>query len=132
MVTLVTEDGIPHDQFEALFQLVSTLPFQVVVLEIVNVLLEVTFPQGVFPTAVNVNVTDPAVISALLGVYVANVKELAFAKVPVPLEVQVTDALLVAVAPAVMFTAPAVAQVVTAVPAETVGCVITVIVILLE
>ena len=121
ITAFIIEVGTPQDQLEALFQLVSTLPFHVVVFVIVNVLVEVTFPQGEFPVAVNVSVTVPAVISALLGVYVASVKEVAFVKVPVPLEVHVTEVLLVAEAPSVIFTAPAVPQVETALPATTVG-----------
>ena len=35
---------------------------------IVNVLVDVAFPQGAFPVAVSVKVTLPAVISAALGV----------------------------------------------------------------
>lgn len=54
----------------------------------VKVLVEVTLPHGVFPNALRVKVTLPAEISAALGVYVQVVKELALAKVPVPLEVQ--------------------------------------------
>jgi hypothetical protein len=68
ITAFIIEVGTPQDQLEALFQLVSTLPFHVVVFDIVNVLVEVTFPQGEFPVAVNVSVTEPAVISALLGV----------------------------------------------------------------
>jgi hypothetical protein len=34
----------------------------------VNVLVEVTLPHGVFPKAVSVRVTVPAVISAALGI----------------------------------------------------------------
>lgn len=89
---------------------------------IVIVLLEVAFAQPALPTAVNTSVRLPAVISAVLGVYVAVVRELAFAKVPVPLDVvQVILALLVALDPAVIFTAPVVEQVTTAVPATAVG-----------
>ncbi len=56
----------------------------------------------------------------------AVVNEVAFAKVPVPLEAQVTPALLLALEPAVMFTAPLFEQVPTAVPAEAVGAVVIV------
>ena len=60
---------------------------------IVSVFVSVAFPQVPFPAAVSVNVTLPAVISALLGIYVAVVNEAALAKVPVPLDVQSTLAL---------------------------------------
>ena len=53
-------------------------------------LVEMASAHGAFPVAVNVNVTDPAVISAGLGSYVAVVNEFGFVKVPVPLDVQVT------------------------------------------
>ncbi len=56
---------------------------------IVNVLLDVAFAHGLFPVAVRVSVTEPAVISDGLGVYVAVVNELALANVPVPLDVHV-------------------------------------------
>ncbi len=56
----------------------------------------------------------------------AVVKDVAFANVPVPLEVQVTPALLLALEPVVMFTAPLFEQVETAVPAEAVGAVVIV------
>ncbi len=49
------------------------------------------------------------------------VKDVAFANVPVPLEVQVVPALLLALEPAVMFTAPVFEHVPTAVPATAVG-----------
>jgi hypothetical protein len=52
----------------------------------------------------------------------------ALAKVPVPLEVQVTPALFVALDPAVIFTAPELEQVVTAVPATAVAAAVTVMV----
>jgi hypothetical protein len=73
--------------------------------------------QGLFPVAVSVSILLPAAISAALGKYVHKVSEIALVKVPVPLEVQSTPAVLVALAPAVMFTAPLVAQVVIDVPA---------------
>src|SRR5512140_1777599 len=92
----------------------------------VNVLVEVAFPQGALPVAVSVKVTLPAVISAALGVYVASVNEVALAKVPVPLELHVTPVLLVALEPAVMLTAPEVEHVVTAVPATAVGAAVMV------
>ena len=57
---------------------------------IVNVLVLVTFEHGAVPMAVNVSVTFPAEMSAALGVYIADVSEFAFAKAPVPLEVQFT------------------------------------------
>ena len=56
----------------------------------------------------------------------AVVNDVAFAKVPVPLEVQVVPALLLALEPAVMFTVPVLEQVLTAVPAEAVGAVVIV------
>jgi hypothetical protein len=89
---------------------------------IVNVLFEVAFPEhGELGVDVKMSVTLPAVISAGLGVYVAVVKEVAFANVPVPLDVHVVVAALVALEPAVIFTAPEFEQVVTAVPATAVG-----------
>ena len=93
---------------------------------IVNVFVEVAFAQVPLPVAVKVIVTLPAVISAALGVYVAVVKDVAFANVPVPLEVQVVPALLLALEPAVIFTAPLFEQVPTAVPAEALGAVVMV------
>ena len=60
----------------------------VIILLMFSVFVEVTAVHGAFPFAVSVNVTLPAVISAALGLYVQVVNELAFAKVPVPLEVQ--------------------------------------------
>ena len=48
------------------------------------------------------------------------------AKVPVPDDVQLIPLLLVAVDPAVMFTAPVLEQVVTAVPATAVGAAVIV------
>ena len=54
---------------------------------IVSIFVEIAFPHSVFPVAVNVIVTLPAVISAALGVYVQVVNELALANVPVPLDV---------------------------------------------
>ncbi len=56
----------------------------------------------------------------------AVVKDVAFANVPVPLEVQVVPALLLVLEPAVMFTAPLFEQVLTAVPAVAVGAVVMV------
>lgn len=49
------------------------------------------------------------------------VRELALAKVPVPLEVHKVEVAPVALDPAVILTAPEVLQVVTAVPATAVG-----------
>ena len=69
---------------------------------IVSFFVAPALPHGAFPVAVSVNVTCPAVISASLGVYVAVVSELAFAKVPVPLEVHTTPLWLVADEPVVM------------------------------
>ena len=51
---------------------------------------------------------------------------MAFVNVPVPLDVQVTPALLVALEPAVIFTAPELEQVATAVPATAVGAAVMV------
>ena len=51
----------------------------------------------------------------------AVVNDVGFAKEPVPDDVQLMPLLLVAVDPAVMFTAPVLEQVVTAVPATDVG-----------
>ena len=52
--------------FEQLLKLAPAMA--VIGLLIVSVLVEVTFPQGVFPKAVKDNTTLPAVISAALGV----------------------------------------------------------------
>jgi len=52
---------------------------------------------------------------------VAVVNDVGFAKVPVPDDVQVIPLLLVALDPAVMFIAPVLEQVATAVPATAVG-----------
>jgi hypothetical protein len=60
---------------------------------------------------------------------VAVVNEVGLTKVPVPLDVQVIPLLLVALDPAVMFTAPEVEQVATAVPATAVGAAVMVIVL---
>ena len=54
------------------------------------------------------------------------VNEVALAKVPLPLEVQLTLALFVADEPAVMFTAPELEQVFIAVPAAAVGAAVMV------
>jgi hypothetical protein len=57
------------------------------------------------------------------------VSEFALAKLPVPLDVHVTPVLLVALDPAVIFTAPELEQVETAVPATAVGAAVMVIVL---
>ena len=88
---------------------------------IVSNLVEVTVAQPPFPVAVNVKVTLPAVVSAALGLYLAVVKEVAPVKVPVPLLVHKTPELLVELEPPVIFTAPDVEHVPTAVPAFTVA-----------
>ena len=54
------------------------------------------------------------------------VNDVGFAKVPVPDDVQVIPLLLVALDPAVMFTAPVFEQVATAVPATDVGAAVIV------
>ncbi len=59
----------------------------------------------------------------------AVVNELALVNEPVPDDVQVTPALLLADEPAVMFTAPVFEQVVIAVPALTVGAALIVTVL---
>lgn len=56
----------------------------------VSVFVAVPFVQPGL-NAVNVNVTLPAIISAALGVYVQVDNELAFVKVPVPLELHTTE-----------------------------------------
>ena len=56
----------------------------------------------------------------------AVVNDVAFTKVPVPDDVQVIPLLLVALDPAVIFTAPVLEQVVTAVPAMAVGAAVIV------
>lgn len=95
---------------------------------IVSVLFDVAFPtQGELGVDVNVSVTLPAEISAALGVYVQVVNEVALANVPVPLDVHVVVAPL-PLEPAVIFTAPELEQVVTAVPATAVGAAVIVIV----
>ena len=87
--------------------------------------------HGELGAAVNVMVTLPAAISAALGVYVAVVNEFSFAKVPVPFGVDhVIPELLPEVAPVVMFTAPELEQVFTAVPALAVGACVMVIALL--
>ena len=53
----------------------------------------------------------------------AVVSDVAFANVPFPFDVHVTPVLFVALDPAVIFTAPELEQVVTAVPATAVGAV---------
>ena len=96
----------------------------------VIVLVEIAFAHPALPVAVNVKILLPAVISAALGVYVQVVKEVAFAKVPVPFDVQVTPTLLLALEPAVILTAPLLEQVAMAVPATAVAAAFTVIVTL--
>lgn len=89
---------------------------------IVNVLVDVALAaQGELGDAVNVRITLPAAISATLGVYVAVVRELALANVPVPLELHKTLAWLVALAPLVILTALEFEQVFIAFPATAVG-----------
>ena len=92
----------------------------------VSVFVEVALLHVPFPVAVRVSVILPAVISAALGVYVQRVSELGFAKVPVPLDVQVTPVLFIEPDPAVIFTAPELEQVVIAVPATAVGAAVIV------
>ena len=58
----------------------------------------------------------------------AVVNEVALANVPVPADVQVMPLLLVALDPAVIFTAPLLEQALTAVPATAVGAAAIVIV----
>ena len=77
----------------------------------VSVLVDTAFAQVPFPLAVKVIVTLPAAISAALGVYVAVVSEVGFANVPVPPDVHAMPLLLVALDPAVIFTAPLLEQV---------------------
>ena len=86
---------------------------------IVKILVDVTVAQPVFPVAVNVRITLPAVVSAALGLYLAVVRDPAPVKLPVPLLVHKIPELLVALEPAVIFTDPDVEQVLTAVPAFT-------------
>ena len=88
---------------------------------IVKILVDVADAQVPFPDAINIKVTLPAVVSAPLGLYLAVVREPPFVMVPVPLLDQVVPELLDALEPAVMFTAPDVEQVATAVPAFTLG-----------
>jgi hypothetical protein len=88
---------------------------------ITNNLEEVALAQGLLPVAVNVIVTFPAEISATLGVYLQRVGEFGFWKVPVPLDDQVMVLRFVALEPAVILTAPEVAQVVSFGPAAAVG-----------
>ena len=56
----------------------------------------------------------------------AVVNDVAFANVPVPADVQMMPLLLVALDPAVIFTAPLLEQVLTAVPATAVGAAVIV------
>ena len=69
--------------------------------DIVSTLVDVALAHGETPTAVNVNVTLPAVISAALGVYVG-VNVVPPVNVPVPLVPQLTLAWLVALAPVIL------------------------------
>ena len=71
-------------------------------LEIFKVLVDTAFAQGALPVAVRVKVTVP--VSPAPGVYVAVVSEEGLAIVPVPSDDQMIPALLVADAPAVIFT----------------------------
>jgi len=57
---------------------------------IVIVFVDTADEQVPFPVAVNVSVLLPAVISAVLGVYVAVVSDVALANVPVPFDVHIT------------------------------------------
>jgi hypothetical protein len=57
---------------------------------IVNTRLSLTFEQVPFPMAIKVNVTDPAVRSAALGVY-TGFRALGLLNVPVPLVVQARE-----------------------------------------
>jgi hypothetical protein len=61
----------------------------------------VALPQGAFPTAVKVRVTLPVALSATLGVYVG-VNVVPPVNDPVPEVAQLTELLLVAVAPAIV------------------------------
>ena len=72
--------------------MIAVPALEVAALRIVNVLDEVAFPQGEFPYAVKVIITLPAVISVALGVYVQLDNDVAFEKVPVPLDVHKTEA----------------------------------------
>ena len=92
-------------------------------LEIFNVLVDTAFAQGALPVAVRVKVTVP--VSPAPGVYVAVVSEEGLAIVPVPLEVHITPALLVAEDPVVMLTVE-LEHAVTAVPATAVAGALTV------
>jgi hypothetical protein len=67
----------------------------------VKISVLIAFPQGAFPTAVSVSITLPAALSAALGVYVG-VKVVPPVNVPVPEVPQLTELLLVAVAPAMV------------------------------
>jgi hypothetical protein len=78
------------------------------------------------PLAVNVSNTLPDDISEPLGVYVAAVKELALANVPVPLVDHVTPLVLFADEPVVILTAPSIEQVGIAEPALAVGAAVIV------
>jgi hypothetical protein len=88
---------------------------------IVNVFVDTVLVHPDKGLAVKESVTTPAVISAPLGAYVQVVNEVALAKLPVPLAVQATLDWLLALEPAVIFTAPLFEQVATAVPATAIG-----------
>jgi len=88
---------------------------------IVSVFVDVAFAHPACATAVSVSVTLPAEISAALGLYVQVVKEVEFANDPVPLLVQFILVWLVALAPAVILTAPLDEHVETGEPATDVG-----------
>jgi hypothetical protein len=68
---------------------------------IVKTIVLVAFPQGAFPIAVRESVTLPAALSAALGVYIG-VKVVPPVNIPVPEVPQLTELLLVAVAPAMV------------------------------
>jgi hypothetical protein len=67
----------------------------------VKIIVLVAFPQGTFPTAVRVSITLPAALSAALGVYMG-VNVVPPVNDPVPEVAQLTELLLVAVAPAIV------------------------------
>ena len=77
-------------------QTVTSLPAEPVgALVIVSVLDETASEHGEFPAAVNVRVMEPALMSAILGVYVQPVSEVAFVSVPAePVDVHRTPLLL--------------------------------------
>jgi hypothetical protein len=73
---------------------------------IVRDFVDVAFVQPEAALAVKVSVTLPALISAALGVYAARLSEVAFEKVPVPLDVHSTLTWFDALAPAVTLIDP--------------------------